>query len=67
MYNDNRKLRLRNLDGSYSIIYVDEFVDDLLKKEFYFDTTLPVILSREILEEKGRLKQRVSFLELELE
>lgn len=29
-YNDNRKLRLRNSIGEFTIIYVDEFVDKML-------------------------------------
>ena len=43
---DFRKLRIRKLDGTFEIIRMDEFADDLLTKEYYFDTTLPRIPKR---------------------
>lgn len=30
-FNDNRKLRIRNMIGEFSIIYVDEFIDNLMR------------------------------------
>jgi pre-mRNA-splicing factor 38A len=62
-YNDYRKLRLRETDGKYKIIHVDEFVEDLLSKEVVCDTILPHILKRQILEDQGTLQPRHSALE----
>lgn len=51
-YNDNRKLRLRDSKGSFSIVYMDEFVDQLLNAEIVLDIVLPRIQRRQILEEQ---------------
>lgn len=42
-YNDYRKIIYRNLDGKYKLIYMDEFVDDLLRKDIVCEITLPRI------------------------
>jgi len=63
LYNDYRKLRLRETDGGYRLIHVDEFVEDLIYKEAVCDTVLPRILKRQILEDSGSLKPRHSVLE----
>lgn len=67
LYEDFRKLRFRNLDGSFSIIHMDEFVNSLLTEEAYLDTLLPHITKRHILEENRQIKPRVSPLEEMLE
>lgn len=67
LYSDNRKLRFRNQDGTFKIIYMDEFIDLMLTSESLCDTNLPIISKRNILEENGQLKPRVSILEQELE
>eukprot|EP00754_Rhynchopus_humris_P004876 Rhum_TRINITY_DN12452_c1_g2::Rhum_TRINITY_DN12452_c1_g2_i1::g.52038::m.52038/K12849/PRPF38A; pre-mRNA-splicing factor 38A len=60
---DYRKIRMRNVDGSYTITYVDELVDRLLSETVMFDTTLPKIPSRRILEINDILQPRLSALD----
>lgn len=67
LYSDNRKFKIRNLDGSFSIEYIDEFIDQLLTTTRVCDTTLPPLAIRDILVEKGDLGKRVSLLDAELE
>ncbi|KRX10509.1 hypothetical protein PPERSA_01521 [Pseudocohnilembus persalinus] len=66
-YSDYRKIRYRNEDGSFQIIHIDEFADDLLKKEVLCSTVLPHIQSRINLEEFNDFQPRISQLEHELE
>lgn len=54
-YNDNRKLRVRDTTGSFSILYVDEFVDRLLHNEIVLDVILPRVQKRSVLEDQGIL------------
>ena len=61
-YNDNRKLRVRDTAGAFSILYVDEFVDRLLRNDIVLDVILPRIQKRSILEDQGILDPRVSVL-----
>lgn len=63
LYQDYRKLRFRNLDGSFSIIHMDEFIDNLLTQEVYLDTLLPHISKRHVLEENKLFLPRISPLE----
>ncbi|KAL4451001.1 hypothetical protein ABPG74_021323 [Tetrahymena malaccensis] len=58
LYADYRKLRIRDLDGSFKIIHMDEFVENLINQEVYLDTLLPNIQKRRVLEENGALQQR---------
>ncbi|EGR33101.1 pre-mRNA splicing factor, putative [Ichthyophthirius multifiliis] len=67
LYQDYRKLRFRNLNGSFCIFYMDEFVESLINQEVYIDTLLPHIIKRHILEETGKIQPRVSPLEELLE
>ena len=48
-YNDNRKLRVRDTIGNFSILHMDEFVDRLLHNEIVLDIMLPRIPKRSIL------------------
>jgi pre-mRNA-splicing factor 38A len=74
LLNDKRKLRFRQhgisdliiLDGKHVIIFMDVFIDDLLRKDRVFDTILPRLTKRHVLEELGDLEPRVSSLEQEL-
>ena len=50
LLNDYRKIRLRNIDSSYTITYVDELVDRFLNESDIFDCTIPRIPPRRILE-----------------
>lgn len=45
--NDNRKLRMRDSKGQFSIVYVDELVDRLLTEEIVLDIALPRIQKRQ--------------------
>lgn len=58
--------RIRFLD-SYSLTYMDEFVDQLLHEERVCDVILPRLTSRYVLEENDELEPRVSGLEGDLE
>jgi len=67
LYHDFRKIRVVNADGSYSATHVDEIVQDLLTKEHLFDTALPHLPYRHVLEAAGRLKPRESVLKKEFD
>ena len=46
LYNDYRKVRLREADGSFALTHMDEVVDQLLNNEYLFDIALPRIPNR---------------------
>lgn len=48
--------------GGYSLTYIDEFVDQLLREERVCDIILPRIAKREVLEENGEIGNRKSLL-----
>lgn len=62
MLEDYRKLRYRNLDGSYRLITMDEFVDELLTEERVCEVQLPRLTMRKVLEETEGLPKRRSKL-----
>ncbi|KAJ3266446.1 hypothetical protein HK104_006111 [Borealophlyctis nickersoniae] len=64
---DYRKLRRRLNNGSFDIVCMDEFIDDLLRGERVCDTILPRITQRHVLEDNDELPARRSMLEDELE
>ena len=45
---------------------MDEYVEELLKQEFYFDVSLPRLPKRQLLEEEEGFPPRTSQLEQEL-
>eukprot|EP01055_Gregarina_sp_Pseudo9_P001105 Gregarina_sp_Pseudo_9__1104@NODE_171_length_3858_cov_32_301650_g158_i0_p3_GENE_NODE_171_length_3858_cov_32_301650_g158_i0NODE_171_length_3858_cov_32_301650_g158_i0_p3_ORF_typecomplete_len218_score28_33PRP38/PF03371_15/3_7e55_NODE_171_length_3858_cov_32_301650_g158_i031613814 len=51
LLNDNRKLIIRQHDGNFTTIYMDEFIDDLLHAKMYLDVALPELKPRRELEE----------------
>lgn len=63
---DKRKLRKRMADGSYTLTYMDEFVDELLHSDHSCDTILPRLTKRYLLEDQGLIEPRISPLEEEL-
>ncbi|CAG7835406.1 unnamed protein product [Allacma fusca] len=63
LLNDNRKLRKQNRSGVYELVYMDEFVDELLREERSCDVILPRIQKRQVLEEMNELQPRISPLE----
>merc|ERR1739848_428100 len=62
LYNDYRKIRLMSEEGTFLLSSVDEIIDDLLRKDIVFDTTMPRIQYRYILESQGRIGPRLSLL-----
>ncbi|KAH9608134.1 hypothetical protein KSS87_015584 [Heliosperma pusillum] len=67
LYNDYRKLRMKNQDGHFSLTHVDEFIDDLLTKDYSCDIAMPRIKKRWNLENIGTLEPRRSALEDDFE
>ncbi|CAN8003863.1 unnamed protein product [Ixodes hexagonus] len=63
LYNDYRKLRRQNRDGSFAIVHMDELIDELLREERAADVILPRIQKRHVLEESNELEPRISALE----
>ena len=63
LLSDYRKIRYATPQGKYQVKHVDEFVHDLLSKDFACDIALPRIPHREVLENAGQLEPRRSALE----
>jgi pre-mRNA-splicing factor 38A len=63
LYGDYRKLRRRGYSGTYDIFHMDEFIEELLTKDFSCDMVLPHLPKRHLLEESGDLLPRISPLE----
>ncbi|KAG0345132.1 hypothetical protein BG005_001445 [Podila minutissima] len=57
LLDDGRKLRKRGM-GGYSIIHMDEFIDELLREERVCDVVLPRLVKRYVLEDTGELDPR---------
>ena len=55
---DYRKLVYRHTDGSYKMIHIDEFVDDLLTNDHVLNMGLAKLVKRDVLEEQGVLAAR---------
>jgi len=67
LYNDYRKLRQRADFGNFELTHVDEFVDEMLTKDFLCDIALPRIPNRWTLEASMKLEPRRSALEEDFE
>ena len=67
LYADYRKLAVKQSDGSFSTIHMDECVQTLLNEKQFCNISLPPIVRRYKLEEAGVLQPRVSPLQAELE
>jgi len=67
LYNDYRKIRRVNRDGTFILTHVDEFVEELISEERSCDVILPRIQKRSVLEENNQLETRVSALEEDLD
>uniref|UniRef100_A0AC35GWZ4 Pre-mRNA-splicing factor 38 n=1 Tax=Panagrolaimus sp. PS1159 TaxID=55785 RepID=A0AC35GWZ4_9BILA len=67
LYNDFRKLRYMNKEGRFELIHMDEFIDNLMRKEHYLDIKLPQIPRRQALEEIDQLDLYSSVLDAELD
>ncbi|KAL1549769.1 hypothetical protein AAHA92_17826 [Salvia divinorum] len=67
LYNDYRKLRLKLSDGKFTLTHVDEYIDEILTKDYSCDIALPRIKKRWTLEGIGSLEPRRSALEDDFE
>ncbi|XP_017487429.1 PREDICTED: pre-mRNA-splicing factor 38A-like, partial [Rhagoletis zephyria] len=67
LYNDYRKLRRMSKMGTFDLIYMDEFVDMLLREDRVFDVILPRLTKRFLHVENGELEKRVSLIDEDLE
>ena len=63
---DFRKLRRRRKEG-YALVHVDEFIDELLTKDRVCATSLWKLTAREQLEDDGKLEERISPMQAELD
>eukprot|EP00601_Ochromonadales_sp_CCMP2298_P034537 CAMPEP_0173352360 /NCGR_PEP_ID=MMETSP1144-20121109/15977_1 /TAXON_ID=483371 /ORGANISM="non described non described, Strain CCMP2298" /LENGTH=204 /DNA_ID=CAMNT_0014300571 /DNA_START=46 /DNA_END=657 /DNA_ORIENTATION=+ len=62
---DYRKLAYRGI-GGWQVMYMDQFIDSLLKEEQVCDMALPHLVKRLKLEQLGTLEPRVSLLDDEI-
>ncbi|EYC39293.1 hypothetical protein Y032_0664g1316 [Ancylostoma ceylanicum] len=67
LFNDYRKLRYMNKQGRFELVYMDEFIDNLLREERYCDIQLPRLQKRQALEEVGELEPYRSLLDEDLD
>ncbi|VDN99204.1 unnamed protein product [Rodentolepis nana] len=67
LYNDFRKLKQQDTTGKFSIIRMDEFIDQLLNEERACDVILPRLQKRSVLEDSNLLEPRQSILDEDLE
>lgn len=63
IYNDYRKLRMMDTGRKFSVIHMDEFIDDLLHKDKVFNIALPRLTKRIVLEENRDIEPYKSELE----
>ncbi|CAI2355009.1 unnamed protein product [Caenorhabditis sp. 36 PRJEB53466] len=66
LYNDFRKLRFMNKMGRFEVIYMDDFIDNLLREDRYCDIQLPRLQKRWALEEVTSLPPYKSLLDGDL-
>lgn len=66
-YDDYRKLRIRNLEGKFDIIHMDEYIEWLLWNDDFHGIVLPILPKRYTFEQVGGLPQRQSIIEKEIE
>lgn len=64
---DSRKLRRQKRDGSFDLIHMDEYIDELLREDRMFDIILPRIQKRHVLEENNEIEAKVSALDDDFE
>eukprot|EP01080_Neovahlkampfia_damariscottae_P004326 gene4326-7682_t len=63
LYSDYRKLRKRIVSGQYIITHMDEFIEDLLTKDYCCDIALPFLPRRILLENQELLTERETTLD----
>lgn len=67
LYNDYRKVAKLTSAGTFEVIHMDEFIDQLLHAERLLDIILPRLTQRWVLETTNELEPRVSVLEEDLD
>jgi len=67
LYNDYRKLRFMARSGTFEVLHMDEFIDQLLREATVCDIQLPRLQKRDALETAGQLDKRKSALDEDLE
>ncbi|KAF7632188.1 hypothetical protein Mgra_00008373 [Meloidogyne graminicola] len=67
LYNDYRKLRYMNRMGKFELLYMDDFIDNLMREDHYCDIQLPRLQKRQALEETDQLEAYQSALDEDLE
>ena len=67
LYNDYRKVRMQQSDGTFILTHVDELIDDMLRKDYLFDIALPRVPARSVLEKSNGLEKRLSVLDEEFQ
>jgi pre-mRNA-splicing factor 38A len=63
---DYRKLRISDRNHKFSVIHMDELIDNLLREERVFDIILPRMTKRFVLEENGDLEPYKSEVDLNI-
>lgn len=66
LYNDYRKLRIIDRMGKFSVITMDEYIDNLLREDRYLDVILPRISKRWVHEELNELEPKAYLIDSEL-
>lgn len=66
LYNDYRKLKVKNRNGLFELTHVDEFIEVLLHEESFAGQTIPRLQKRHVLEETNLIEPRVSALDDDL-
>ncbi|KAK2179062.1 hypothetical protein NP493_516g01025 [Ridgeia piscesae] len=59
LYLDYRKIRCQTKLGTFEVVHMDEFIDQLLHEERCVDIILPRIQKRHILEDSNQLELRI--------
>jgi hypothetical protein len=63
LYLDYRKLRMKGADNTFSLVHMDECIDQLLNEKQFCNIHLPPMVKRYKLEEAGILQPRISPLQ----
>lgn len=67
LLNDYRRVRLRLPNGNFVLSHIDELIDEMLRKDYMFNITLPRLPDRKVLTSIGDVEPRVSILQDEFE
>ncbi|CAF0987568.1 unnamed protein product [Rotaria magnacalcarata] len=67
LYNDYRKMKYLNRNDKYELLYMDEFIDQLLREERVLEVQLPRLQRRNVLEENNQLEPRQSVLDEDID